>query len=102
MQHRTLRPVVVVTTHKAVPSIEYSSVKGNFEREKDVEATMLDLLEPFMEGFEENDASSSTPNARSDAEHATREKPFDDKLTKKRESCKGGEGRERVNITCKF
>ena len=30
---------------------------------------MLDLLEPFMEGPEEHDASSSTPTAGSAAEH---------------------------------
>ena len=30
---------------------------------------MLDLLKPFAEGFKENDASPSTPKARSDSTH---------------------------------
>ena len=35
---------------KAVPSIEFSTAGGNLEREKEVEDTMLDPLEPLTEG----------------------------------------------------
>ena len=73
-------PVVEVTKKKAVPSIEFSSAKGNFEREKEVEDTLLDLLNPFTEGSEEHDASSSTPNAGGDPKHVVEEEPLDDKL----------------------
>ena len=41
--------VVAVTKQKAVPSSEISSAKGNFEREQEVEDTMLDQLKPFTE-----------------------------------------------------
>ena len=36
--------VVAVSKHKAVPSIEFSSAKGNFERDHGVEDAMLDLF----------------------------------------------------------
>ena len=39
--------MVAVSKQKVVASIEFSSAKGNFEREKEVEDTMLDLLKPF-------------------------------------------------------
>ena len=67
-------PVVAVTKQKTLPSIEFSLVKGNFERENEVEDTMLDLLKPFTEGLEEDDASSSTPNAGRDPKQTLKEK----------------------------
>ena len=54
-------PIVAVTKQKAVPSIELSPATENFEREKEVEDAMLDLLKPFTKELKENDASSSTP-----------------------------------------
>ena len=54
-------PRVAVTRQKAVPSIELSPATGDFEREKEVEDTMLDPLKPFAKKLKENDASSSTP-----------------------------------------
>ena len=42
--------VVAVTKQKAVPSIEFSTSKGNVEREQEVEDTMLDLLNSCTEG----------------------------------------------------
>ena len=48
-------------------------------REKEVEDTMLDLLMPFTEGFEECDVSSSIPKARG-GKHVDEEKPLDDKV----------------------
>ena len=39
------------TTQKAVPTIEFSTAKGNFERKQAVEDTMLDLLQPFTQGL---------------------------------------------------
>ena len=39
--------VVAVIKQNAVPSIEFSSASGNFERWKEVEDTMMDLLKPF-------------------------------------------------------
>ena len=62
-------PVVAVTKQKAVPSIEFSSAKGNLEREKEVEDTMLGMSEPFTEGLERY-ASSSTSTAWGDPKHA--------------------------------
>ena len=44
-------------------SIEFLTVKGNFERDKEVEDTMLDLLKPFTEVLEEQVASPSTPTS---------------------------------------
>ena len=73
-------PVVAVTKQKAVPSIEFLPDKGNFEREKEVEDTMLDLSKPFTEGLEEYYVSSSTPKARSDPKHDDEEKSLGDKL----------------------
>ena len=35
---------------KTGPSTEFSSAKRNFEREEEVDDTMLDLQEPFTEG----------------------------------------------------
>ena len=61
--------MVAVTKQKAVPSIEFSTATGNLEREKEVEDTMLDPLEPFSEGPEEYDASSSTPTTGGAAKH---------------------------------
>ena len=52
-----------------VPSIEFSAAKGNVERKKEVEDTMLDPLEPFTEGPDEHDASSSSPTAGGAAKH---------------------------------
>ena len=43
--------MVAVTKEKAVPSIEFSTAKGNLEREQEVEETMLDLLKSFTEGL---------------------------------------------------
>ena len=37
-------PVVAVTKQKDAPSIEFSTAKGNFEREKVVEGTMLSQI----------------------------------------------------------
>ena len=68
-------PVVGVTKQIAV-SIEFSSAKGNFKREQEVEDTMLDL---FTEGLEVYYASSSTPNAGW-PKACCRRKPLDDKL----------------------
>ena len=36
--------MVAVPKQKAAPSIEFSTAMGNFEREQDVEDTLLDLL----------------------------------------------------------
>ena len=36
-------PVVAVVKQKGAPSIEFSTAKGNLEREQEVEDTMLDL-----------------------------------------------------------
>ena len=70
-----------VTEQKAVPSIKFSSAKGNFEREKEMEDTMLLLLKLFTEGLQEYYASSSTPTARSDLTHeVVEEQSHDEKL----------------------
>ena len=42
-------PMVAVTKQKAEPSIEFSTAKGNLEREQEVEDTMLDLLQPHLQ-----------------------------------------------------
>ena len=55
--------VVAVTKQKVVPSIEFSSAKGNFESGQGVEDTMMDLFKPFREGSDVHDASYSTPQA---------------------------------------
>ena len=74
--------MVAVTKQKAVPSIEFSTAKGNLERAKEVEDTMLDPLEPFSEGPEEYDASSSTPTAGGAAKHeVVEEKSLGDKIS---------------------
>ena len=67
--------MVSVYKQDAVPFIVFSSVKGNFEGEKEVEDTMLDLLKPFPEGFQERDGSSSTPTAGGAAKHEVVEEP---------------------------
>ena len=41
-----------VAKQKAVPSVEFSKDEGNLKREKEAEDTILDLLQPFIEGFE--------------------------------------------------
>ena len=56
--------MVAVTKQKAAPSIEFSTAKGNLEREQEVEDTMLDLLQPCTQGLQERDASSQTPTLR--------------------------------------
>ena len=58
--------MVAVTEQKAVPSVGFSKAEGNLEREKEVEDTIVDLLQPCKEGLEERDASSSTPTAGGD------------------------------------
>ena len=74
--------MVAMTEQKAVTSIEFSTAKGNLEREKEVEDTMLDPLEPFAEGPEEYDASSSTPTARGAGEHeVVEENSFGDQVS---------------------
>ena len=71
----------VTTKHKAVPSIEFSTAMGNLEREQEVDDTMLDLLQPFTEGLEEQVASSSTPTARGGPKHeVVEEQSLDEKL----------------------
>ena len=69
-------PVVAVTKQKAVPSIEFSSGTGNFEPET-MEDTMLDLVQPFTEGLEVFDVSSSIPKAGGDM---SSKKNLDDEL----------------------
>ena len=83
--------MIAVTKQKAVPSVEFSSAKGNFfEREKDVEDTMLDLLKSFPDGLEERDASSSTPTAGGDPTHEVVEEQFhDEKLPSIATSARG-------------
>ena len=54
-------PFKAVTKLRAASSIEFSSTKGNFERETEVEDAIFDLWNPFTEGLEEYDVSSSTP-----------------------------------------
>ena len=54
---------VAVTKQKAVQSIDFSTARRNFEREKEVEDTMLDLLKLVTEGLQERTAYSSTPTA---------------------------------------
>ena len=49
------------TTQKAVPSIEFSTAKGNLERKQEVEDTMLDLFQRCTQGLQERDASSQIP-----------------------------------------
>ena len=44
--------MVAVTKQEAVPSMEFSTAKGNLEREQEVEDTMLELLQPFSQGLE--------------------------------------------------
>ena len=61
--------MIAVTQQMEVPSIEFSTAKGNFEREQEDEDTILDLLQPFTEGSEERDASSSTLTAWCDPAH---------------------------------
>ena len=68
-----------VIKQKTVPSIEFSSAKGNFGREEELEDTMLDLLKHFPEGFKEGDVSSSAPKACGDLLHLTKEQPLEDK-----------------------
>ena len=59
--------VVAVIKQKALPSMKSSTGKANLEREQEVERTMLDLLQPFTEGLEVRDASSSVPKASYDS-----------------------------------
>ena len=40
--------MVAVSNQKAAPSIEFSTAKGNYVREQEVEDTMLDLLQPLQ------------------------------------------------------
>ena len=81
MHCRELRPVVAVTTQKAVPSSEFLESEGNLEREKEVEDTTLDLWQLFTDGLQERDASSSTQTATSDSKHAVvEEHSLDEKL----------------------
>ena len=61
--------MVAFAKQKAVASIEFSTSNWNFEREQEVEDTMLDLLKPFAEGLEERNAFSSTPTARCGTTH---------------------------------
>ena len=61
-------------SNRVVPSTDFSSAWGNFEREREVEDTMLDLLQQVTEGMEEYNASSSTPNAGSDEAWSCRRK----------------------------
>ena len=61
-------------SNRVAPSTEFSSAWGKFEREREVEDTMLDLLQQFPEGMEEYNASSSTPNAGSDEAWSCRRK----------------------------
>ena len=73
--------VYAVTEQKTAPSIASSSPKRDFEREKEVEDTMLDLVKPFTEGLKEQDASSLTPTLGALPKHeVVEEKPLDDKL----------------------
>ena len=67
-------------SNRVAPSTDFSSAWGNFEREREVEDTVLDLLQQVTEGMEEYNASSSTPNAGSDEAWSCRRKPLDDKL----------------------
>ena len=70
---------VAVTHQRVVPCIEFSSAKGNFDREKELEDTMLDLLAPFTDGLKEDVACPSTPNARGDPVHVIEEQLLEDK-----------------------
>ena len=72
-------PVVAVAEHKAVPSIGSSSAKGDFEREKEVEDSMLGLLELVTEGSREDDESPSTSKAGRDFMHLIAEQSLEDK-----------------------
>ena len=72
--------MVAVTKQKAAPSIRSSSAKGDFEREKEVDDTMLDLLKTFLEGLEEDDSSSKTTNAGGGLKNeVVEEEPLGDK-----------------------
>ena len=53
--------VLAVTKHKNAASSIGSSSARDFKREQEEENTMLDLLQPFTEEFNEDDASPSTP-----------------------------------------
>ena len=57
IQH--IAPMFSVTKQKALPSIEFSTAKGQFEREKEMEDLMLDLLKALKEGLQGHDASPS-------------------------------------------
>ena len=62
--------------------MEFSTAKGNLEREQEVEDTMLELLQPFSQGSEERYASSSSPTAGGDPAHEVVEKQSrDEKLS---------------------
>ena len=74
-------PMVAVTTQTAVPSIEFSTAKGNLERKQEVEDFMLDLSQQFTEGLEERDSPSSTPTGGDDPKHeVVEELSLDQKL----------------------
>ena len=62
--------MVPVTKQKAVPSIEFSTAKGNLERErKRSGGQQLDLLQPSTAGLQNGDASSTTPTAGGGPKH---------------------------------
>ena len=73
MLHRELR------ARGCLPSIESSTDKGNFEREKEVEDMMLDLVKPSTEGLDRQGCISSTPKVMSDLQKKIEDKPLEDK-----------------------
>ena len=80
MQHRRRRPRGSgVPDKKKVPSNEISSATGNCEREKNVEDTLMELLEPFTDGLEEDDADSSNQMAGGNSRRGIEEHLLDEK-----------------------
>ena len=76
MQHRERRPHGCSYQTEGSTSIEFSTAKGNLEREREVDDTMLDLLQPFTEGLEDVRCIFLTPTAWSEVveEHSHGEK----------------------------
>ena len=79
MQHRKLR-LHGCSYQKEGSSIDFSTAKGNLDREQEMEDTILDLIQTFTEGLEERYAPSSTPTAEGDPTHVVEEQSLDDKL----------------------
>ena len=73
-------PVVAVTKLKAVPSIEFSSAKRNFEREEEVDGTMLETVRAIYGRIRRTRFIFLNSQRWGAPEHVIEENPLHDKL----------------------